>query len=94
MCGLRWAPHLAKSGVLHCDLTEEKVHVVPVLNSMEEMGLYGRQEEKMCDKHAGSDALFPTWQRVESGLGAQRVNTDAQFGNRIQEKRRGRVLSN
>lgn len=51
---LKRAPHLAKSGVLHCDLAEEEVHIVPVLDGVEEMGLCGRreeEEEKIRDKH-------------------------------------------
>ncbi len=70
-------PHLAKSGVLHCDLAEEKVHIVPVFNSMEEMGLCGRQEEQICDKHPGSNALFLTRQHCEQaarGAGKQRCS--------------------
>lgn len=47
MSGLNQVPHLAESGVLHCYLAEEKVHIVPVLNSVEEMGLCGRKEEKI-----------------------------------------------
>ena len=58
--GLKPVPHLAERGVLHGDLAEEEVHVVPVLDGVEEMGLCGRRGEKVCDKHAGRDALLPT----------------------------------
>lgn len=50
--GLTGAAHLAKSCVLHCDLAEEKVHIVPVLNSVEEMRLCGeeRRERRKREK--------------------------------------------
>lgn len=68
-------PHLAQSGVLHCDLAEEKVHVVAVLDGVEEMGLCGRRGEKTCDKHAGGDALLPARRRVESTAGKHRCSS-------------------
>lgn len=43
------APHLAQGGVLHCNLAEEKVDVVPVLDGMEKMGF--------CRTQRDSDAI-------------------------------------
>lgn len=56
--GLNHLPHLAKSGVLHCDLAEEKVYIVPILNCMEKMGFFGDEKKKTCDKHASGEDSF------------------------------------
>ena len=81
-------PHLAKSGVLHCDLTQEEVHVVPILNSVQEMGLCGRQERKHVRTYSGIHVC------IKSRRLGELVNTNAQFGQWAQEKFRERAFRN
>lgn len=61
-------PHLPESGVLDCDLAEEEVHIVPVLDSMEEMG-FCRTTNKMKahqDQVGGKAAMLSQTPQVQN----------------------------